>query len=103
MLKVDVEIDIASRTVNLRSDLLQRLRCRAAPAHRANQIPLQVQHPRAGRGQTSFQHGATRLLPLRRQLIRPYVRERKIVRVLDMIDQQRNQLSLNSLSSELLA
>src|SRR5258707_14627780 len=63
LFKVNCEIDIASWTVNLRSDFLQRVHSRTAATHRANQIPLQIQHPGAGRGQTSFQHGATRLSP----------------------------------------
>ena len=43
LFKVDREIDIATGTMHFRSNLFQRVGSRTAPAHRTDQVPLQVQ------------------------------------------------------------
>src|ERR1700704_2772885 len=67
LFEVDGEIDVTPRTVDFRLDFLQRVSCRTATAHGADQVPLHVEDSRTRRAETRFQGRPTGLLPLPRE------------------------------------
>src|SRR3954471_9125676 len=87
--------------MNVRIDFSERSHGAAPATQRAHEVPLQIEDAGSSGAKTGFQHATSRLLPQARQFVRSNASCGKLVGILNVIDQQRDQILIVSQSNEL--